>query len=299
MRNTVLEATTLQDKKMEIIEMGHHEDSEGKVFILIEGTDDEKIYRHFLNEQKVIFYVTKSCLYVVELLRILKTNPYLKNKVIGVKDADFDHILHRSYPDLDNLFLTDYHDIEMTLLSVSEGFENSLQAECSLQTTTPLVEKVAKDLKSLSYLRLYNEVTVANNELEGIELDGINFNDITYSALYDGENAITWEQCLGHVKSTCNNSRLEHYPTTEMIKLFANSYINPNLKQLTRGHDLVFALQVRLQKLNRKNSLGYKDLCLILRNTCPKEKFEETNLYHQLNEWMNQQGRYLWHNKVA
>lgn len=54
MRNTVLEATTLQDKKMEIIEMGHHEDSEGKVFILIEGTDDEKIYRHFLNEQKVI-----------------------------------------------------------------------------------------------------------------------------------------------------------------------------------------------------------------------------------------------------
>ena len=28
--------------------------------------------------------------------------------------------------------------------------------------------------------------------LEGIELDGINFNDITYSALYDGENAITW-----------------------------------------------------------------------------------------------------------
>jgi hypothetical protein len=95
MRNTVLEATTLQDKKMEIIEMGHHEDSEGKVFILIEGTDDEKIYRHFLNEQKVIFYVTKSCLYVVELLRILKTNPYLKNKVIGIKDADFDHILHR------------------------------------------------------------------------------------------------------------------------------------------------------------------------------------------------------------
>lgn len=182
---------------------------------------------------------------------------------------------------------------------LSLAYQNYLQAECSLQTTTPLVEKVAKDLKSLSYLRLYNEVTVANNELEGIELDGINFNDITYSALYDGENAITWEQCLGHVKSTCNNSRLEHYPTTEMIKLFANSYINPDLKQLTRGHDLVFALQVRLQKLNRKNSLGYKDLCLILRNTCPKEKFEETNLYHQLNEWMNQQGRYLWHNKVA
>ena len=68
MRNTVLEATTLQDKKMEIIEMGHHEDSEGKVFILIEGTDDEKIYRHFLNEQKVIFYLSSSykCNFLVQ-----------------------------------------------------------------------------------------------------------------------------------------------------------------------------------------------------------------------------------------
>lgn len=297
--NTVLEATTLQDKKTEIIEMGYHEDSEGKVFILIEGTDDEKIYRHFLNEQKVIFYVTKNCLYVVELLRIFKTNPLHKNKIIGIKDADFDHMLHRSYPDLENLFLTDFHDIEMTILSVSEEFENSLKAECCLQTTTPLVEKVAKDLKSLSYLRLYNEVTVADKELEGVKLDGINFNGITYSAFYDGENAITWEQCLEHVKSTCNNSRLEHYPTTEMIKLFADSYIDPDLKQLTRGHDLVFALQVRLQKLNRKNSLGYKELCLILRTTCSRERFERTDLYHQLNEWMGQQGLYLWHNKGA
>lgn len=279
--------------------MGYHEDSEGKVFILIEGTDDEKIYRHFLNEQKVIFYVTKNCLYVVELLRIFKTNPLHKNKIIGIKDADFDHMLHRSYPDLENLFLTDFHDIEMTILSVSEEFESSLKAECCLQTTTPLVEKVAKDLKSLSYLRLYNEVTVADKELEGVKLDGINFNGITYSAFYDGENAITWEQCLEHVKSTCNNSRLEHYPTTEMIKLFADSYIDPDLKQLTRGHDLVFALQVRLQKLNRKNSLGYKELCLILRTTCSRERFERTDLYHQLNEWMGQQGLYLWHNKGA
>lgn len=297
--NTVLEATTLQDKKTEIIEMGYHEDSEGKVFILIEGTDDEKIYRHFLNEQKVIFYVTKNCLYVVELLRIFKTNPLYKNKIIGIKDADFDHMLHRSYPDLENLFLTDFHDIEMTILSVSEEFESSLKAECCLQTTTPLVEKVAKDLKSLSYLRLYNEVTVADKELEGVKLDGINFNGITYSAFYDGENAITWEQCLEHVKSTCNNSRLEHYPTTEMIKLFADSYIDPDLKQLTRGHDLVFALQVRLQKLNRKNSLGYKELCLILRTTCSRERFERTDLHHQLNEWMSQQGLYLWHNNGA
>ena len=179
MRNTVLEATALQEKKAEITGMCYHEANEGKVFVIVEGADDEKIYRCFLDERKVTFYIAKNCLYVVELLKELKTNPSFRDRLIGIKDADFDHILGRSYPDLGNLFLTDYHDIEMTILSNS--FEDFLKAEYKLPNATPLIEKVAEDLKSLSYLRLYNEVTVASKKQEGIELDGINFNDITYA----------------------------------------------------------------------------------------------------------------------
>lgn len=292
MRNTVLEAATLQDKKMEITGMCYHEANEKKIFVVVEGTDDEKIYRYFFDEGKVTFYVAKNCLYVVELLRALKTNPLFENKLIGIKDADFDHILQKNYPDLENLFLTDYHDIEMTILS--NEFENFLKAEYKIPYATSLIEKVAEDLKSLSYLRLYNEVTVVNMEQKGIELDGINFKDITYSKLYDGENAITWEHCLSHVKSKCNNARLEYFPTTEIIEDFANHYTNLDFRQLTRGHDLIYALQVRLQELSGNDPWGYNGLCLMLRCKCSKEKFEETNLYHHLNLWMGQRGFQLW-----
>lgn len=290
MENTVLEATTLLEKETEMITMCHHEANEGKVFVVIEGTDDEKIYSRFLDDLKVTFYVTGNCLHVVELVRNLNRNPSFENRLIGVKDADFDHILHRSYSGLDNLFLTDCHDIEMTILS--DDFENSLKAEYRLSHTTLLTDKVAEDLKNLSYLRLYNEVAIVSHGL-----DGINFNDITYSVLYDGENAVGMQNCLDHVKLKCNNARLGHFPIAEMVERVMGSYENSDLRQLTRGHDLIYALQVRLAKISGHDSWGYKNLCLMLRCSCTKEKFEGTKLYRDLNAWMNGRNLHLW--KVA
>lgn len=297
MRNTILESSGLQEKITEIIGMSNHAVNEGKVFIIVEGPDDEKIFRNFLDEQKVVFYIASNCLHVVELLRYFKTNPVFKDKLIGIKDADFDHILHRNYPDLDNLFLTDYHDIEMTI--VSKDFEDFLKAEYKIPKTTPLIEIVEEALRALSYLRLYNEVTVIEKEKEGVTLNGINFNNITYSELYDGKNSITWDHCLHHVKSKCNNAKLEHFPTIEIMEDFATKYAELELRQLTRGHDLIYALQVRLKHIGVNESLGYKGLCIILRSKCSKEMFEKTNLFYHLNLWMKQRGLHLWNKNAA
>lgn len=297
MRNTILESSGLKEKITEIIEMSNHEVNEGKIFIIVEGSDDEKIFRNFLDDQKVVFYVARNCLHVVELIRSLNTNQNFKDKLIGVKDADFDHILHRSYPDLDNLFLTDYHDIEMTILS--KDFEDFLKAEYKIPSTTPLIKVVAEALRTLSYLRLYNEVTVIEKKLEGVILDGINFNNITFSELYDGKNSITWDHCLHHVKSKCNNAKLEHFPTIKIMEDFATKYANLELRQMTRGHDLIYALQVRLKQICGNDPLGYSGLCVVLRSKCSKEMFEETDLFHYLNTWMKQRGLYLWNENAA
>lgn len=297
MRNTVLESVALNEKTTEIIEMCHHEANESKVFVIVEGSDDEKIYRLFMDEQKVTFYVAGNCLHVVEILKELKTHQFFNDRLIGIKDADFDHVLHRNYSDIENLFLTDYHDIEMTILS--KKFELFLKAEYKIPMDEPLIKKVAGDLKALSYLRLYNEVIVTKKKCEGIELDGINFNDITYTNLYDGENAIKWEHCLSHVKSKCNNARLEHFPTIEVMEEFANNYADIDLKQLTRGHDFIHALQVRLKELCKNEPWGYSGLCLMLRSTYSKEMFERTDLYIHLNIWMEHRGLLLWNKNVA
>ena len=49
MGNTILEASGLQEKITEIIRMSNHAANEGKVFIIVEGSDDEKIFRNFLD----------------------------------------------------------------------------------------------------------------------------------------------------------------------------------------------------------------------------------------------------------
>lgn len=291
-------ANALIVKQTELIGMSNHEASEGKVFVLIEGPDDEKIYRNFIDKEEVTFYQTKNCLYIVELLRSLKNNSSFANRLFGIKDADFDHLLHRSYPDLDNLFLTDNHDIEMTMLSHPKNFEEFLKAEYNLPSNTELVEKILEDLKSLSYLRLYNEVEVSAKKSEGIELDGINFEDITYCDLYTGSAPVDMNHCLAYVKSKCNNARLEHFPTERIMNTFIVEYNNLDLKQLTRGHDFVYALQVRLKSLaGKKDPWGYKGLCLMLRSKFSQEEFENTSLYHDLVDWMASKGLNLW--KVA
>ena len=291
MKNTVLEFTTIEDKKTEILRMRYHESNERKVFVIVEGSDDKKIYSSFLDEEKVTFYVAENCLHVVNLLTALKTHPDLKDNLIGIKDADFDHILQNEYPNLDNLFLTDYHDIEMTMLS--QDFEVRLKAEYSIPTHIPLIENVTEALEALSYLRLFNEVEIILNGM-----DGINFKDISYPELYDGENAMTWEHCISHIKSKSKNTTLEHFPTTKVLENFANKHPNIDLRQLTRGHDFMHALLVRLRKLTGHDQWGYKGLCLMLRS-CSKDAFKQTSLFHDLNMWMEQKSLHLWNRTVA
>lgn len=55
MRNTVLEATALQEKKAEITGMCYHEANEGKVFVIVEGADDEKYTGAFWTNGKLRF----------------------------------------------------------------------------------------------------------------------------------------------------------------------------------------------------------------------------------------------------
>ena len=76
MRNTVLEATALQEKKAEITGMCYHEANEGKVFVIVRELTMKKIYRCFLDERKVTFYIAKNCIYVSRTFKGIKNKPF-------------------------------------------------------------------------------------------------------------------------------------------------------------------------------------------------------------------------------
>lgn len=285
MGNTVIDESGLEEKTQDLMSLINHEVNEGKVFVIVEGTDDEKFYGRFLDDKKVEFYVSESCYYVVKILEELNGKELFDNRLIGIKDADFDHLFVKTYPHLSNLFVTDKHDME--LLSICDETIIALRLECRIHKDVPFITKAENDLLNLSFLRLYNQKIVDQG------LEGINFDAIKIATIYDGENPVDLECCVNYIKSTCNNSRLPHYPSIEQVQVLKDTYKDVALDQITRGHDLVYALVERAKKISN-TELGHKDISRILRVSCPYSFFKSTQLFQEINNWSESLGYRLW-----
>lgn len=84
------------------------------IWVLVEGEDDCKIYPKFFDQTKSkVEYINGGKERLMTALKVLSQET---NQVIGIRDADFLHLEKLPIPSLP-LFYTDYHDIEMTMLS--------------------------------------------------------------------------------------------------------------------------------------------------------------------------------------
>lgn len=283
MGSTVLDNISTGDKLTEAIQLSRNELNADKVFVIVEGSDDEKVYSFLMDTDKVLLFQAGSCSRVIEVLKQLNSNYLFCNKVFGIKDADFDHFLGNSYPEIDNLFLTDYHDMEMTFLS--SDFEYFLKAEFKLSPDSLNFNKVLEDIKVLAYLRLYNQIEIADKGL-----DGITFKGIKHSKIYDGRNAIEMQACLDYIRSF-GNDRLEYFPNVETMERFIQRFPHPEWKQLINGHDFLYSLAINLKVYK---GCFYENLCLILRSKASFSVFRCTQLYLDINRWMIKQNLSIW-----
>lgn len=286
MRNTVTERATLVTKIQEIKSMCRHEMYKNKVIVIVEGDDDKKIFEKFIDTEKALLYAAKSCIWVAKVVERLNERTEFNDRVIGIKDADFDHILRKDHR-IPNLFVTDSHDIEMTL--ISNDFENGIYAECGIHNYSNILIKVAEEIKTVSFIRLYNQIKVDEDE----ELDGINFDGLVMNSIYDGINPVDLGLCLNHIKAKGNQDK-SWFPEETDITNMIRSCTGINLKQLTRGHDLMYGLLVKIKALTGRDKMGYKDLCLAFRFHLRQDAFMKTQLYTDINSYISQKGIVLW-----
>ena len=94
-----------------------------KIWILVEGEDDCKIYSKFFQEKKCKIEQVHGG--VAQLETAIEQLQKYKDRVIGIRDADFCNITN-NYNAFANLFYTDYHDIEMMMIYNDETFKNIL-----------------------------------------------------------------------------------------------------------------------------------------------------------------------------
>ena len=124
------------------------------VWVLVEGEDDGKIYPKFFDASKAKVEYVNGKTSLIEALEILTQET---KQVVGIADADFLH-LNKLYPRVKNLFYTDYHDIEMTMLSFEE-VRNNLLTEYQLQDKQQTIwQNVLEEASYIGYIRWYNDI---------------------------------------------------------------------------------------------------------------------------------------------
>ena len=115
------ECVESQDLKAEIRLSLRSKPGRDKIWILVEGIDDEKVYSKFFRKDRVkIKEVPGSCLMIGTVVPELNDE---SGQVIGIKDADFirlhgENVLHGA------IFITDQHDLEMMMLKSDRVLEN-------------------------------------------------------------------------------------------------------------------------------------------------------------------------------
>lgn len=263
------------------------DENKGKTVVLVEGPDDKTFYAHYVDEEHVVFDVLKGCYDMPFILTEVKTDATLSDKVIGIKDADFDRISGKTYG-LPNMFLTDTHDWET--MTLTEESEHNIAIEALNRSEKGLFNKVMNDLISYSYLKLYNQVEICEKCLAGISFD-----DFSISKIYDGNTACKIDDCLREVSNHNNNSRHSHFPKEENIDRIKLAFPTPDLLQFTCGHDLVNGVVRRLIYCKGSSTeVGEKEVSRILRTSFRKELFERTLLYQAIKKWTEAHHTIVW-----
>ena len=91
-------------------------------FLLVEGDDDSKFWKLHVNKKNCNIRITGSKLTLLGTAQQLESNQ--DDKVVGVIDADFDHVRGIDHA-LGRVSSTDFHDLEMILVK-SSAFERVL-----------------------------------------------------------------------------------------------------------------------------------------------------------------------------
>ena len=281
--NTVLEANDSPNIVADIRLTIQHPDHK-EVIIVVEGEDDEKALKQFFNIQVVEFFLAENCLKVKNSMRIVSKDEQLKDCVIGIKDADFDHINQIKH-NIANLMVTDTHDMETLMLTPKVC--KRICWETIKEEYPNLSFDAMTSLKNLSYLRYYNDKIILNGE--DSNKDGITFKKTKICKLIPNNQPVNVEDVLKHVK-LAGNSKKASFPDLDTMNQFIqeNPIDNGDLILFTNGHDLVSAIcNILHSKAKKAKDYGKIAIAALIRAYFGKEEFEKTNLYKNIDNWNN------------
>ena len=143
-RSTITYQEKLNELRMDL----PNPNNRGKTLVLVEGDSDIRLFRKLFDADHCKVENIPGGKFKLEdcVEELIRSYPL----VIGIRDADFEHLKSSSYSK-SNMFLTDYHDIEVTMLAQKEILHAFLFEYTGMEKSGHLDfrEKVLQSIKSV------------------------------------------------------------------------------------------------------------------------------------------------------
>lgn len=270
---------TYQDKLNELRLDLSHPNSRGICFVLLEGESDIKLFRKFFNSQNCKVETIPGGSSKVE--NAVSELISLYELVIGIRDADFINLDTIPYS-IRNMFLTDFHDIEMTIIANDDLISAIFfeYTDIPQENHIPIREQLVSIIEGISLLKWLNET-------ENIELvfhkigfmDLVSFSDLT----------LDFDQYFSRIISKSPNAKIIDIMEIE-IKIAVLKSLGKHPFQLCNGHDFVRILAEFIRKQGKTNGINDNTIESILRTSFTKEKFYTTQLFTSIKDWSDTKG---------
>jgi hypothetical protein len=244
------------------------------VCVLVEGSNDSRLYPKFFRDVKTRVMVIKSGgkQKMLEALEILTDRA---KKAIGICDADFYH-LERNYPSLNNIFFTDCHDIEMTMMNFNPVTDNALKGYSLQFTVDAILKSALQEVSYMAYTRWYNEKNVCHFNFKKVDVNSV-------FIISDEKPKLDVVKFLSELNRVSDNKTMTI--TSEEIQKFVETHQTEDYFNLCNGHDVILVIM-----LITGSNIAFEEYQKNLQDSFTIECFMQTNLYRYILAWQTTNG---------
>jgi hypothetical protein len=254
----------------------------GGTVLLVEGTNDSKIYEKFVDEGRCALIPAYGKANALEAIAIL--NKTRVAGILSIVDADFWH-LHGIRPPAANVLVTDSHDIEVMMLE-SRAFDNVLRTYGSKSKIRAFLKQHgAGDLRMVLFILA---LPIGRLRLLSEEHSWrLQFNGLNYAKLLSGTLLVVDQREL--VRQVFSLTSGYKVPSVDILtQLRKAESRNCDPRQTCHGHDLTAILGLAL-----RNALGTVSRKVATRDNIEKwlclaydiVEFAKTELYRAAKDW--------------
>jgi len=272
------------DKKNEIRLLLKHPLYKNKIILLVEGNSDIRLFRNMIQHQNISI---ESIDGKKDLLKVMKAlAPEIPNKILSICDADYDHLRNKTEKrEKYHIYLTDYHDAEMLLLS-SPAITSFIHEYACSDSLCDLEENLLDRTLDIAY-------TIGLVRWANIEKKlNINFKGLNYSQFIDVEK-LSIELNLTYFLETLikRSKKLSRELDEEILKKYIKMYSNAKAckYQVCCGHDVtnIIALVFRQKWASQLTNMDYKRVESSLRIAYQGDYFSQTNLFKKIKNHLS------------